>query len=369
MTQPTEPKVFVTGATGFIGGWIVEAMHLSGRYTPIAALRRWGPAVRIARFAPEMRFADILKPETLVGAMAGCDYVVHAAVGDDNTTIQGTRNVIAAAQAAGIKRVVHLSTISVYGNGEGVFTETMDFGANNTAYGDRKIKAEEIALSANNDAMHVSALRPTIVYGPFSTQWTVNFAQRILSGKWGTFGEKGEGTCNLVYVGDVVRAVFAALESDAAGGKAFNVNGPEIITWNEYFTQFAAALGQPALCEINLGSNKLKAQMMMPVRSLGKYMIANHKAFVMKMYKSNRFIERLMQSTESGLKLTPTPEQLELYARKSEFPNDRAIAEIGYVPTTDVQTGLRMSVAWLRHHGLAPEDGISLADTLKEPHS
>lgn len=345
-------RVFITGATGFIGGWTVEAMHLGGKYQPIAAVRRWQTAVRIARFGVEMRQCDLLDRSALETAMAGCDAVVHTAVGDDAVTITGTRNVMEIARKLGVRRVVHLSTISVYGRGEGVFTEDVPLDPTGNAYGARKVEAEKIALAADCADMRVIALRPTIVYGPFSTQWTVNFATRIMSGSWGTFGEKGEGVCNLVYVGDVVRAIFTALESDQGFGQAYNVNGSETLSWNAYFERFAAALGQGPLQPVSAGQTRLKARLMGPVRSLGKYMLARHRGLVVGLLKSSALAERAMRSVEGGLKRTPTLDQFELYATKAHFPNDRAVSKLGYDPQVSVDQGLKMSAAWLKHHEL-----------------
>jgi len=69
--------------------------------------------------------------------------------------------------------------------------------------------------------------------------------------------------------------------------------------------------------------------------------------------KSSGFAEKMMRSVEGGLKRTPTPDQFELYATKAHFPNDRAMAVIGYKPETSIERGLQMSAGWLRHLGLA----------------
>ncbi|GGN57722.1 oxidoreductase [Novosphingobium indicum] len=347
-----QKKVFVTGATGFIGGWVVEAMHLSGLYTPIAAVRRWQKAVRIARFGVEMRMCDLMDRASLEAAMEGCDAVVHAAVGDDDVTIEGTRNVVEIARKLGIKRVVHLSTISVYGTNEGTFREDAPLDMSGTDYGARKIKAEQIALAASSDTMPVIALRPTIVYGPFGTQWTINFAHRIVSGTWGTFGDKAEGTCNLVYVGDVVRAIMCALETDKGFGQAFNVNGPDDLTWNEYFVRFARELGLPPLGEVSAGKTELKAKLFSPIRSFGKYVLTNHRDLLVAILKSSSLAEKAMRNLEDNLKRTPTSDQFALYGRKAFFPNNLATEVIGYAPKTSADEGLSLSVRWLKHHSV-----------------
>ena len=71
----------------------------------------------------------------------------------------------------------------------------------------------------------------------------------------------------------------------------------------------------------------------------------------MKLYTGSRVAGKLMKSTESSLKLTPTPGQLKSYQVDAEFPIDKARQQLGYTPKVDVDSGLQMSVEWLRHHG------------------
>ena len=93
----------------------------------------------------------------------------------------------------------------------------------------------------------VTIFRPSIVYGPWSDQWTAALAERLRSGRWRRYARYGEGTCNLVYVDDLVAAALSSIHSDAAAGQAFNVGGGDLVTWNEYFDRFNRAMGLPPL--------------------------------------------------------------------------------------------------------------------------
>ena len=157
--------------------------------------------------------------------MAGCDAVVHCAVGNEAVTVSGTRNVMEAAQRARLRQVVHLSSVAVYGKSPGVMSEDCPRLSRGNRYAAYKIAAEQVVEQYCAQGVPAVVLRPSIVYGPFSTAWTVSFARRLMSGRWGTMGRYADGKCNLVYVTDVVQAVHRALNTDRAVGETFNVNG------------------------------------------------------------------------------------------------------------------------------------------------
>ncbi len=266
-------KILVTGAAGFVGAWVVESFQLSG--IPVrAGIRSWNSAARLARRDIEIVPCDVLSKTQLRSAMEGCDAVVHCAVGNDEVTISGTQNVLTTAHEMGLRRVVHLSSVGVYGNATGVIDENGARTGRGNAYAKRKIAAELICEQFIARGTPVVVLRPTIIYGPFSYAWTISFANRLWSGQWGTFGRAGEGKCNLVYVTDVVQAIFRALQSEHAAGQTFNVNGDEIITWNDYFVRFNEALGRPPLPAVEHVANRRQKSVVVS-RSRGRQIRAD----------------------------------------------------------------------------------------------
>ena len=124
--------VLVTGATGFIGGRLVERLILEEGARVRVLLRDFAHAPRVARFPVEMIGGSVTDLDAVDRAAAGCDVIVHCAFGNSGTpeekraaTIAGTEAVAEAARRAGVKRLVHLSTISVYGlPGDGDLDET-----------------------------------------------------------------------------------------------------------------------------------------------------------------------------------------------------------------------------------------------------
>jgi len=343
-------KILVTGAAGFVGAWVVESFQLSG--IPVrAGIRSWNSAVRLARRDVEIVPCDVLSSDQLRSAMEGCDAVVHCAVGNEKVTIDGTRNVLAMADELGLRRVVHLSSVGVYGNAAGIVDEEVKRSGSN-AYAKRKIAAEQVCEQFIARGTPVVVLRPTIIYGPFSYAWTVSFANRLWSGQWGTFGRAGEGKCNLVYITDVVQAIYLALQSETEVGATFNVNGGEIITWNEYFVRFNEALGRPPLPVLKTWPIAAKSRLLAPVRAAGRFALTRFNGTLMKLHTKSSLAARYMKVTESSLKLTPTSDQLKLYGLEVEYTIENARNRLGYAPAVNVSQGLDFGVAWLRQNGL-----------------
>ncbi len=344
-------KILVTGAAGFVGAWVVESFQLSG--IPVrAGVRSWNSAARLARRTIEMVPCDVLSTDQLRSAMAGCDAVVHCAVGNEDVTVSGTRNVLAMARDLGLRRVVHLSSVGVYGKAAGLIDEHCDRAAHGNAYAKRKIAAERVCEEFIAGGTPVVLLRPTIIYGPYSYTWTVSFANRLWSGRWGTLGQAGQGKCNLVYVTDVVQAIYRALHSENAAGKTFNVNGGEIVTWNDYFQRFNEALGRPPLPVLKTWPIAVRSRVLAPVRAAGRFALTRFNSTLMKLNARSALAARYMKVTESSLKLTPTSDQLKLYGLDVEYSIDQARQCLGYSPLVDVSQGLEFSVAWLRQQGL-----------------
>lgn len=344
-------RVAVTGAGGFIGGRVVEVLHGLGLAEVRGVVRRWSTAARIGRLPVEIVQADLTDEAQAAQALAGADLVVHCAVGDRRATVEGTRGVLAAARGVGVRHVVHLSTIDVYGASVGEVDEQAPLVRTGAEYGDSKIEAEEICRGVHERGLPVTILRPTIVYGPFSGLWTIEFADRLQAGTWMLGAEDAGGTCNLVYVDDVVGAVLAALRHPEAAGEAFNVNGPDAVTWFAYFQALNDAMGLPPLVAAPRARAHLAAAAMMPVRRTAKWVLRRFPGLVMGLYQRSSLAKRLMRGAESAIRQTPTAGEFRLYSRIAHFPTGKAQRLLGWHPGFPAADGIGLSVRWLAHHG------------------
>lgn len=351
--------VLITGAGGFIGGRIAEVIHCAGTMRVRAAVRRWSSAARIGRFKMEIVQADVTNPASIREAMRGVDLVVNCAWGGGEVNRGGTRNVLEAARQEGVKRVVHMSTISVYGDRTGSVEESLPIAHSGNDYGDSKIDTEAICWEFGRAGLEVVVLRPTVVYGPFSENWTVEFAQRMSSGQWMMPRAYCEGIANLVYVDDVVGAVICGLRSPTGANEAYNVNGPELnISWNRYFDALNAALGLPPLKPSGKATARAASTLMQPVRTGAKLLLKRFEAPILELYKKNAFAKSAMKLAESMIRKTPTLAEYALYSRTDSYPTAKAERLLGYKPAFDMARGVALSAAWARHHRYVISEGV-----------
>jgi nucleoside-diphosphate-sugar epimerase len=245
-------KVLLTGATGFIGSRLCERFTLHYRLPYRALVRRFTRANRLARLGAEMLGGDLLRPASIEAALEGCDAVVHLAHSDDASAPRETANLLKASLRAGVKRFVHVSSMSVHGPNPGpecAREATATIRRYGEAYSDSKARVEELVRAAIN-RKHLPAviLRPTVVYGPYSPFVTavVESARR---GEVTTI-DGGAGVCNAVYVDDVCDAIHVALTGEQGLGGAFFINGDDSLSWKDFILEFANMLEpRPRICD------------------------------------------------------------------------------------------------------------------------
>ncbi len=309
--------ILVTGAGGFIGGHLVSQLRHDPDCTVIAATRDGRDG---------SRRLDLRDHAALRGGLAGVGAVVHCAVGNRAVTVDGTRDLLAAAAAAGVRRFVHISSVAVYGGATGAVTEAArTVPTAGRDYAAWKAAAEQACLAQTD--MEVVRLRPAIVYGPGSELWVAKLAERITSGKWGTFGPNGDGNCNLIYVKDVVSAVERSLVVPGLGGKVFNLSGDGSVTWNEWFSRMAQALGAPALRRIPPLALQARMLASLPVKAAA----------------------RLRPGLAANWLLgAPARSELALFSLHATYPAEAARAALGWSALIGVDDGVAGCIAWLR---------------------
>lgn len=301
--------VAVTGATGFIGARLVERLVLGTAYRVRAMTRSPGRVARIAQLDPnrmEVVVADIAAPGGLdARVLAGVDVMVHCAYGNDGdeerawtVTVEGTRAVMQAAVAAGVRRLVHISTVAVYdaAGRARVDEHCPRLAPTRRGYAEAKLAAEEIALACSG-ALEVVVLQPTIVYGPWGGEWSRGALERLeRNNAWLPTG--GDGVCNAVFVDDVVEAITLSLTASAAPGSCLLVSAAEPVTWGAFY-------------------DTLRQMLCLPVPS-------GH-------------------GGPSGL----DPWERDLYASSAAVNIERARTLLGYAPAYDLGRGMAALQAWV----------------------
>ena len=311
----------VTGGAGFIGSTVVGALRDAGY-----SVRR---GVRARPDEPGLVLCNLDDPSQIRAAVERAGLVVHAAYGESERMAPQCAALLAAMSAAGVERLVHFSSIAVYGDRSGIIDESAPF-APTDSYGEAKAACEKLVRAWAEDPDHPTRraliLRPGIVYGAGSRFWIDKLGERIRSGAWGVFGAQGEGVCALVHVDDVAQLVVACAKkfesaADAPKISTLNVVGPETPSWNGYFLELAAALGAP-LAEIDASSLSRLQKIALLAKAWRRFGLPGGAAAA----------------------LAPTPGEMQLFSRKAHYATGALKETLGFTPRINLRDGLIRSL-------------------------
>jgi nucleoside-diphosphate-sugar epimerase len=318
--------VLVLGASGFIGARVVAALSVSPTYRPVAASRRPGPG-GVA--------LDATDPGAMRAALHGMDRVVNCIAGSPKTMVGATRALCDAARTAPPGRIVHLSSMAVYGAATGWVREDHPGVAPISGYGQAKAGSEAIIRQYVRNGGDAAILRPTCVFGPGSTQWTTRLARLLQAGRIGDLGRAGDGCCNLAFIDDVVAAIVRAMDAPGVTGRTFNVSSSAELTWNEFLVRFARALGATPVKRISPRMLKVETNLLAPMRKIAG------------------------KALHSPATEAVTPSLGALFAQDIRIDSRAAVAALS-MPQTPVDPMIAAAVQWLSG-GASPAARLGLA--------
>lgn len=251
-------KVLVTGADDFIAGAILARLADSSWAQPSADDRLLPATLRGKVVSLPV---DASQEDDLARVLSDFDAVVHCS-GPAPDVIEASARALygALARMGHTPRVVHLSSMTVYGNVEGPVTEDAPVRAELGPYAAARVRAEQLAQGYSNAVI----LRPGVEYGPGGQAWTGRVARWLRARRLGDLGVAGDGTCNLVHVDDVADATLKALRAPEAAGQAFNLVMDKPPSWNDYFTAYAIALGAVPVRRISPRWLRLETRLLAP---------------------------------------------------------------------------------------------------------
>lgn len=319
-------KILVLGGSGHIGKRLLELLAASSWARPTGASRRSNPPGALPCSWIKTDTRDALE---LRAALQGFDAVVNCVAGDARSISQGARLLAQAALNAGCRRIVHLSTMSVYGPAEGLVSESSPRNPALGWYGQAKCQAEEHIDEFVRQGGEAVMLRPGCVYGPGSELWVGRVGRWLKSARLGDLGVAGDGWSNLVHVDDVCQALMAALQLPLRTGQlpTFNLAAPDSPRWNEYFVDLALELGATPVRRIGQRQLQLDAWLAGPPLKV---------------------LQRAMRHADgsSSLPEPMTPGLLRLWSQHIHLDAGLASRELG-LNWTSYAKGLQSSAAWL----------------------
>lgn len=219
-------KVLVTGGSSMIGIGVVRGLLARG--DSVVCLQRHAANDVATSGHVDQVLADIREADAVRRAASGCDAVVHLAgkvgvVGtwEDyrSTNVDGTANVIRAAIAGDVGRLVHVSSPSVAHGGEPIIGAGADvpvLGRRRANYAESKAMGENLALAATSPALGVVAIRPHLVWGPGDTQLVGRIVDRASAGRLALVGG-GRALIDTTYIDNAISGLIAALDAVEPG--------------------------------------------------------------------------------------------------------------------------------------------------------
>ena len=327
--------ILVTGATGFLGSHVTELLLAHGERP--RALARPGDQGLLAETDAEVYSADINDRAAVAAALRGVDLVLHCAARTgpwgpeseyERTNVRALENLVRAAMAAGVRRVVHVSSITVHGiDVKGRADENAPLRADPNPYSRSKVAGERLLRRLiEGEGAPVTIVRPGWIYGPRDTASFARLAKMIEKGRMTMIGG-GKNHVPLVFVTDVAQGILQAGAAVGAEGRSYLLVNDERVSQGDFLGAVAAELG-----------------VQRPTRHI-----------------PYRLAIALGGAAETAGRLTrrlqPPPVTrygIQLLGGENRFIVSRARCELGFAPQVDLAHGVRRSVDWYREFCRVP---------------
>jgi 2-alkyl-3-oxoalkanoate reductase len=322
--------VLVTGAGGFLGSHITELLVEAGERARV--LLRPGESIpEVAESDVDIHWGDLGDRAALEAALSGVDRVLHCAARTgpwgpereyERTNLRGLETLLRTALAAGVRRFVHVSSITVHGNDvRGLADESAPFREEPNPYSRSKVAGERLLERVTREqGAPVTIVRPGWIYGPRDRASFARIARMIETGRMTMVGG-GDNRLPLIYVRDVALGVLLASEAPQAEGRSYLLVNDEPVTRKDFIGAIAAELDAPV-----------------PTRRV-PYRLALNLA------TAGEALARLARTRR------PPPVMrygIQLLGGENRFVITRARKELGFEPLVDLAEGVRRSVEWYR---------------------
>jgi NADH dehydrogenase len=226
--------ILITGGTGFVGGHVIH--ELRGRDRPVRCLvRDLRGGAKLAAWGCALVEGDVTDPESLRRAVAGVDTVIHlVAIRQGRreqfrrVMVEGTRDLLAAAKDAGVRRFVHMSAL-------GTSEETKDL----VPYYGAKWETEQQVQGSGIPSV---IFRPSFVFGPDGGILPTFAKVARLLPVTPIIGS-GRQRIQPIWAGDLAKYFAEAVERDDVVGRIFELGGPDVVSWSEFWERLKRVRG------------------------------------------------------------------------------------------------------------------------------
>lgn len=326
-------RYFITGATGFIGGHVAEAAVARGHVVSTLARPNSDTAL-LEKLGVTILRGDLTDAAAVRSAVAGAEVIVHCAakVGDRGpveeyraVNVDALRTLLDVCKGQPLARFVHISSLGVYEarHHHGTTEDEPLPAAHLDGYTTTKVEAEQLALDYQRlHGVPVVVLRPGFVYGPRDRVVMPKLINRLRQGKFNYLGGD-QRILNSIYIGNLVDAVFLAVENPQAVGRVYNLTDGEAVTKQRFVNAVADAIDVPH-----------------PRQILPRWLAGI----------VTRILARQIRKAGPSGKPPLTLAQYKFVVLNLDFSIERAKRELGYSPRVGFDEAMRTTMAWYRQN-------------------
>jgi nucleoside-diphosphate-sugar epimerase len=325
-------KILVTGGTGFTGKALVRRLIDLGHDVVALDYKEGLRTQELRDWGAEVILGSVTDKEVVRRAMQGVELVHHVAaafremnVPDTyyyDVNVNGTRNVLEAAVAEGVRKVIYCSTCGVHGNidhppgGEDAPIQPADY------YQRTKYEAEPVVRQFFERGLKTVILRPAAIYGPGDPERFFLIFKRVAKGTFPMFGS-GKTYYHPLYIDNLIDAFILAMQEGKGEGEAYLIADEQYLEIEDLVRRVGKALSIDV---------KIPHYPVWPVVAAG------------------HVCEKICRPF--GVTPPLFPRRVDWYRQNRAFKIDKAKRDLGYQPKVGIDEGLRRTAEWYRNEGL-----------------
>ena len=324
-------KILVTGGTGFTGSHLVNRLLARGHQVSVLDNQKNIAYDELVKNGARITIGSMLDRSLHAGLVEGCEVVFHLAAAFRRvnlpkrvyweTNVDAMRDLLQAAQTAGVRKVVYCSTQGVHGNVENPPGDENSPIKPEDYYQFTKFKGEEVAASFIKKGMDITILRPTAIYGPGDPGRFLMLYRRVAAGVFPFFGS-GRALYHPVYIDNFIDAFELAMQNPSGRGQTYLIADERFYTIEQIVREIADIMN------VKL---KIRHYPFMPL-----YMLSAVVELLYKPFPADPPIFR---------------RRVDWFRQNRAFKIDKARKELGYNPRVGLTEGLRRTFEWYKQNG------------------
>lgn len=324
-------KILVTGGTGFTGSALVLRLLKDGHQVRSLDYKKGIRDAMLQAAGAEIIYGTITDADVVRKATEGCEIVFHLAAAFRELDVpnefyfdvnrNGTKNVMEAAQACRVKKVVYCSTQGVHGHIKNPPGDENSPIAPEDYYQETKYLGEVVVREYAKSGIPVTIIRPTAIYGPGDPERFFMIFKRVKKGVFPMFGS-GKTFYHPVYIDNLTDAFVLAMDPAKGNGETYIIADEEYVTIKDLVQRVAKAMNT---------SVAIRHYPLLPL------LVAAH------------ICEKLCKP----FKIAPPifPRRADWYRQVRAYRIDKARRDLGYVPRVGLDDGLRRTFEWYKENG------------------